>query len=367
MIEIKNLTKVFTQADGSQTQVLDGINCKISKGEIVSIIGPSGTGKSTLLRCINGIEHATSGEIIFQGEDILSPSTNINKVRQRMGMVFQNFNLFEHLTILENVTIGPTKLLGMNKSDAEKQGMQLLRSVGMADKANSYPASLSGGQKQRVAIARCLSMKPDCILFDEPTSALDPTMVSEVLGVIRKLASQGMTMIIVTHEMRFARDVSSRIIFLSQGKIQEDGTPQQIFYHPQNEETRMFIQHTQRLHYDLLDENADVYQLHSEITDFCMKHSLQYQCFNLQLIIEELLMETAIDSRPASIDLLYSEEDGKLQLQIRLKNTRTSVLEMMEECSKRIVTNLCSDIKENVTDEGLLMKLIPKTFQMNDK
>lgn len=360
MIEIKNLTKVFTQPDGNRVEVLKGINCKISKGEVVSIIGPSGTGKSTLLRCINGIEYASGGEIIFQGEDVLSPATDINKVRQRMGMVFQNFNLFEHLTILENVSVAPMKLLGMSREAAESQGMELLRSVGVADKAGSYPRNLSGGQKQRVAIARCLSMKPDCILFDEPTSALDPTMVSEVLSVIRKLASQGMTMLIVTHEMRFARDVSTRILFLSGGNIQEDGTPEQIFTNPQCEETRMFIQRTRCLHYELADENADAYQLYSEISQFCMKYGVQYQCFNLELILEELLMETARVSRPANIDMLYSEKDGTLQIRILMKNRRSSVLEMMDECSRLIVNNLCIELEETITDEGLLIALVPK-------
>lgn len=360
MIEIRNLTKAYTQPDGSQTLVLKGINCSISKGEVVSIIGPSGTGKSTLLRCINGIEHATGGEIIFQGENVLSPQTNINKVRQKMGMVFQNFNLFEHLTILENVTIGPIKLLGKSKAEAERDGMELLRSVGMAEKASCYPENLSGGQKQRVAIARCLSMEPDCILFDEPTSALDPTMVSEVLSVIRKLASQGMTMIIVTHEMRFARDVSSRIIFLSHGNIQEDGTPEKIFSNPKCEETRMFIQHTQRLHYDLLTQDSDVYQLYGEINNFCMKYGLQHQNFNIQLILEELLMETAKDSRPASIDILYGEKSHDLQLHIKLPSLHQSILEITNEYSKAIITNLCSNFNEGVTDDGLSIKLTPK-------
>lgn len=360
MIEIKHLTKSYTQPDGSTIQVLKDINCHISKGEVVSIIGPSGTGKSTLLRCMNGIEKASSGEIIFDGENILSPQTNMNHVRQKLGMVFQNFNLFENLTILQNVTIAPIKLLKMSKEDAEQYGLELLRSVGMADKANVYPSTLSGGQKQRVAIARCLSMKPDCILFDEPTSALDPTMVSEVLSVIRRLANQGMTMIIVTHEMQFARDVSSRIIFLSQGYICEDGTPEQIFSHPQQEETQIFIMHTQRLHFELADENADVYQLHSELTEFCLKHSLQHQLFNMQLMLEELLMETGSKARPATIDVLYSEKDGTLQIQIRLKSLHQSLLNAMNEYSRAIVNNLSTNLCEEITNEGVLIKLNPK-------
>lgn len=360
MIEIRNLTKTFTQADGTVSAVLKGINCKISKGEVVTIIGPSGTGKSTLLRCINGIEKASGGEILFQGQDILSADTDINKVRQKMGMVFQNFNLFEHLTILENVTVGPIKLLHMNRQEAEAMGMELLRSVGMADKAASYPASLSGGQKQRVAIARCLSMKPDCILFDEPTSALDPTMVSEVLSVIRRLASQGMTMIIVTHEMQFARAVSTRIIFLSGGNILEDGTPEQVFGNPQNDETRMFIQHTQRLHYELTDENSDIYALHGMMTTFCMKFGIQSQSFRMQLLLEEILMETARDSRPVSIDILYDEKNDRLQMHIMMSSMHSSVLSMMTDDSRAIVTNLCEEVNETITDEGVRIDLYPK-------
>lgn len=360
MIEIRNLIKIFTQADGKQTVVLNGINCRISKGEVVSVIGPSGTGKSTLLRCINGIERATSGEIYFKGENILSPDTNINKVRQKLGMVFQSFNLFEHLTILENVTVGPIILLGMSKAEAEKAGMGLLRSVGMAEKAGCYPSNLSGGQKQRVAIARCLSMKPDCILFDEPTSALDPTMVSEVLSVIRKLASEGMTMIIVTHEMLFARDVSSRIIFLSHGNIQEDGTPEQIFNNPQNEETRMFIKRTQRLHYELANEDSDIYQMYSDITHFCMRTGLQYHIFNIHLILEEILMETAKDSRPVNIDVFYGEKDETLEIQLKMFSLRSSIMERMNEYSSKIVKSLCAEFSETIMDDGLLIKLRPK-------
>lgn len=360
MLEIKNLTKTFVQPNGSRSIVLNGINCSISKGEVVSIIGPSGTGKSTLLRCLNGIERATSGEIIFQGEDIMSPGTNTNKIRQKLGMVFQNFNLFDHLTILENVTIGPIKLLGMSKEEAMAQGMELLRSVGMAEKADSYPSNLSGGQKQRVAIARCLSMKPECILFDEPTSALDPTMVSEVLSVIRRLASQGMTMIIVTHEMQFARDVSSRVIFLSNGSIQEDGTPEQIFNNPTCEETRMFIKQTQRLHYELINEDSDTYQLYTEITNFCMKYSLMHQNFNIQLILEEILMETAKDIRPVSVNILYSEKDKSLEVRINMQARHESVAKRMNEYSNNIVTNLCSDFSEDISNDGLLIRFVPK-------
>ena len=206
--------------------VLKDVNCDIEKGEVISIIGPSGTGKSTLLRAINMLEPPTGGEILVDGENIMAKGYKLDKMRQKMGMVFQSFNLFDHMTVLENITYAPVKLLKTSVEDAKAEGMDLLQKVGLAQKADVYPESLSGGQKQRVAIARALAMHPEVILFDEPTSALDPTMVGEVLSVIRQLAKEGMTMLIVTHEMRFAKDVSTRIFFMNEGIIYEDGTPE---------------------------------------------------------------------------------------------------------------------------------------------
>src|SRR5574344_2172790 len=236
MITVQHLRKRF-----GDLVVLKDINTEIKKGEVISIIGPSGTGKSTFLRCLNLLEQPTGGSILIDGENILDKKADRSKLRRKMGMVFQSFNLFEHLSIMDNLTIGPIKLLGKKKEEAEKRGMELLKMVGLADKYNYYPDQLSGGQKQRVAIARCLSMDPEIILFDEPTSALDPTMVSEVLGVIRQLAKEGMTMAIVTHEMNFAKDVSTRIFYMDEGIIYEEGDPKQIFDAPKNEKTRMFI------------------------------------------------------------------------------------------------------------------------------
>ena len=223
MIKVRHLKKVFKTPGGDELAVLKDINCDIEKGEVISIIGPSGTGKSTFLRCLNRLEEPTSGVIEVDGTDILDRKTDISLVRRRMGMVFQNFNLFEHLTILDNVTLCPMTLLGKSREEAEQKGMELLGNVGLHEKAGCLPRELSGGQKQRAAIARCLAMEPDIILFDEPTSALDPTMVSEVLGVIRHLASRGMTMCIVSHEMQFVRDVSTRILFLNDGIVYEEG------------------------------------------------------------------------------------------------------------------------------------------------
>ena len=215
---------------------------EIKKGEVVVVIGPSGSGKSTFLRCLNRLEEPTGGTILFEGADITDPKCNINIHRQKMGMVFQQFNLFPHLTVLRNLTIAPTKLLGVSKEDAEKRGMELLERVGLADKANAYPNQLSGGQKQRVAIVRALAMNPEVMLFDEPTSALDPEMVGEVLDVMKNLAKEGMTMVVVTHEMGFAREVADRVVFMADGVIAEVGTPKEIFENPQNSRTQQFLQ-----------------------------------------------------------------------------------------------------------------------------
>ena len=227
MIKIENLCKKY-----GELSVLENINTEIHKGDVVSIIGPSGCGKSTFIRCLNLLEQPTSGKIFIDGEDILDKNADVCKLRQKMGMVFQSFNLFSHLMIIENIMLGPVDLLKKSRQEAYDEGMELLDMVGLANKAFAYPDELSGGQKQRVAIARTLAMHPDIVLFDEPTSALDPTMVSEVLAVIRKLAAKGMTMMIVTHEMNFAKNVSNRIFFMNDKGIYEDGTPQQIFENP---------------------------------------------------------------------------------------------------------------------------------------
>jgi polar amino acid transport system ATP-binding protein len=236
MITVKNLHKSF-----GDVHVLTGIDEHIYPGEVVVIIGPSGSGKSTFLRCLNLLEQPTDGEIYVDNELITSPKTDVNKVRQKMGMVFQQFNLFPHLTIMENITLAPVKLKKMTKEEAVKKGQELLERVGLAEKANNYPAQLSGGQKQRVAIARALAMQPEIMLFDEPTSALDPEMVGEVLDVMKELAKSGMTMVVVTHEMGFAREVGTRLLFMDQGAIMEQGKPEDVFTNPQNERTQAFL------------------------------------------------------------------------------------------------------------------------------
>lgn len=238
IIEVKNLEKHF---HGGEIKAIDGINTVIRKGEVVVIIGPSGSGKSTFLRSLNLLEIPTGGSILFEGEDITDPKCNINMHRRKMGMVFQHFNLFPNMTILKNLTIAPMKLCGKSREDAESKALELLRRVGLSDRADAYPSQLSGGQKQRVAIVRALAMEPDVMLFDEPTSALDPEMVGEVLDVMKELANEGMTMVVVTHEMAFAREVGTRVLFMADGHLIEEGTPQEIFDSPKSERLKDFL------------------------------------------------------------------------------------------------------------------------------
>ena len=238
LIKVTDLKKHY---NGGEVKALDGVNCEIEKGEVVVVIGPSGSGKSTFLRSLNLLEIPTGGQIIFNGADITNPKTNINKHRQKMGMVFQHFNLFPNMTVLGNMTSAPIKILKKSKKEAEEKALELLDRVGLKDRANAFPSQLSGGQKQRVAIVRALCMEPEVMLFDEPTSALDPEMVGEVLEVMKDLASQGMTMVVVTHEMGFAKEVGSRVIFFDEGIIQEEGTPEEIFQNPKGERLKNFL------------------------------------------------------------------------------------------------------------------------------
>lgn len=286
MISIKHLKKVYPNVTP-----LSDINCEIKKGEVISIIGPSGTGKSTLLRCMNRLEDPTSGEIWIDGVNICNPKTDLSKIRQKMGMVFQNFNLFNHKTVIENITFGPIHLLKTPKNQAYEDAMKLLAMVGLETKANNFPDELSGGQKQRVAIARTLAMKPEIILFDEPTSALDPTMVSEVLAVISALAKQGMTMMIVTHEMRFARDVSTRIFYMDDGVIYDDDKPSVIFDNPVKEKTKAFIYRIRTWEYEISSTKFDFYEMLGSLENFALRQFLNSkQIFKLKLVLEELVL-----------------------------------------------------------------------------
>lgn len=315
MITVKHLGKRY-----GDLEVLKDVNAEIKQGEVISIIGPSGTGKSTFLRCINLLETPSGGSITIDGTNLLDKDTDIHKLRQKMGMVFQSFNLFSHLMIIENIMLGPVDLLGMSKQEAFDEGIRLLAMVGLAEKAYAYPDELSGGQKQRAAIARALAMKPEIMLFDEPTSALDPTMIGEVLSVLRNLAQAGMTMMIVTHEMKFARDVSSRIFYMDEGIIYEEGPAEQIFEHPQREKTKAFINKIRTFTFEIKSVKFDFYALNSAIDEFGRKQMLsQRQIYNIQLVIEELVMNKLLPRQPRenpdiTITVSYSDESGAVEI-----------------------------------------------------
>lgn len=325
-ISIKHLSKSFRNPDGSTLTVLKDVNAEIKPGEVISIIGPSGTGKSTLLRAINMLEPPTGGEILVDGENIMAKGYRLDKLRRRMGMVFQSFNLFDNMTVLENVTYAPMKLLGMDARKAKEDATELLKKVGMAQKADAEPASLSGGQKQRVAIARALAMHPEVILFDEPTSALDPTMVGEVLSVIRQLAKEGLTMLIVTHEMRFARDVSTRIFFMNEGIIYEDAAPEQIFDHPKRSATKAFVNRIQKLVFEVEDDSFDFLEMRSKISAFCIKYNISDKAPLAADIAEELLFGPLKDYRPLTLRLTHAELSGVTALDIMIEGMQESPL-----------------------------------------
>lgn len=326
MISIKHLSKTFQDPDGNTITVLKDVNCDIEKGEVISIIGPSGTGKSTLLRAINMLEPPTGGEIWVDGENIMAKGYPLHKMRRKMGMVFQGFNLFEHMTVLENITYAPMQLLNLPENKAKEEALELLKKVGMAQKADVYPSALSGGQKQRVAIARSLAMHPEVILFDEPTSALDPTMVGEVLSVIRQLAKEGMTMLIVTHEMRFARDVSTRIFFMNEGIIYEDGSPEQIFEHPVRSATKAFVNRIQKLVYEIDSDEFDFLQVRTGINTFCLKYNLSDKAELAYSLAEEMLFKHMSAYRPLTFRLTHAELSGETALDFMVENLTESPL-----------------------------------------
>ncbi len=307
MIKIEHLKKEYPN-----TTPLKDVNTVINDGDIIAVIGPSGTGKSTLLRCINLLETPTSGHIYIDGTDITSPNCNVQSIRQKLGMVFQSFNLFGHMTVIENIMFSPMELLHQSRQEAYDNGIRLLRSVGLVEKALSYPDELSGGQKQRVAIARTLAMDPDIILFDEPTSALDPTMVGEVQSVIRELSKTGKTMMIVTHEMKFARAISNRVFYMDEGGIYEDGTPEQIFDNPRLEKTIQFINSLKILELRITNKNFDFLGMQSTIFAYCTKNQISAKMTrHIQLIFEELIQQLILPSIPNPIILLVIEYSEK--------------------------------------------------------
>ena len=325
MIKVEHLSKRY----GDLT-VLRDISTEIKQGEVVAIIGPSGTGKSTFLRCLNLLDRPTGGSILIDGQDILDPKTDVPKIRQKMNMVFQSFNLFSHLTVLENLTLAPVRVRGVTQEAAAARGMELLRLVGLGEKSGHFPHELSGGQKQRVAIARCLAMEPEVILFDEPTSALDPTMVSEVLSVIRRLAKDGMTMAIVTHEMDFARDVASRVFYMDQGGIYEEGTPAQIFGNPQKDRTRAFINRVKTSRYSIASPDFDLYAMNGQIQTFCEKHAISSKtCGTVLLVSEEVLQmyRPLLSERKLEVIVGYSEKTGQIEIVFESDGPTGNVLE----------------------------------------
>lgn len=318
MIEIKHLRKEF----GDTTPLTD-VNITINDGDVIAVIGPSGTGKSTLLRCINQLTVPTSGQIIVDGEDITAPGCDINEVRKKMGMVFQSFNLFGHLTVIENIMNPQITLLGRSRQEAYDKAMDLLNKVGLWAKALSYPDELSGGQQQRIAIARTLAMDPEIILFDEPTSALDPSMIGEVQSIIRMIAKTGRTMMIVTHEMDFAKKISNRVIFMDGGEIYEEGTPKQIFEHPQKEKTRKFIQRLSSLSYRIEDRDFDFEALANELALYAEKLLIESErTSKLQMALEEIVMNNIFefDEEPnIFVRIDYSEKSDVLSLDLKYK------------------------------------------------
>lgn len=325
---------------------LKDVSVKIQKGDVISIIGPSGTGKSTLLRCLNQLEKPTSGTITFNGEVITEPGCKIEKIRQKMGMVFQSFNLFSNLTVIENVMAAPMKLLGKSKEEAYEEGMALLKRVGLAEKAGNFPEELSGGQKQRVAIARAIAMHPDMLLFDEPTSALDPTMVGEVLQVIRSLAKGGMTMLIVTHEMKFARDVSNRVFYMDEGGIYEEGTPEEIFGSPKKEKTRIFIKRLKQMPLLLESGDFDFVSCNAQLERFGWEQGVSDKAVQNLLHVFEEAVKQGISERegvfPIRVVAELSETEDSLSLEAVYGGAKYDPVEDGDPLSAAIVKN-CSE------------------------
>jgi polar amino acid transport system ATP-binding protein len=358
MIKVRNLSKHY-----GDLVVLKDISVDIQKGEIISIIGPSGTGKSTFLRCLNLLDTPTGGQIYIDEVPLLDKNTNVPKLRQKMGMVFQSFNLYAHLSVLENLTLGPVKLLGKSRAEANKKAIELLKLVGLGEKVYAFPDELSGGQKQRVAIARCMAMETEILLFDEPTSALDPTMVSEVLAVIRRLAKEGITMVIVTHEMEFARNISSRVFYMDEGLIYEEGTPQQIFDNPQKENTKAFINRIRSLNFSITSNNYDLYAIQAEMEAFCEKHTITRKVTDYVLSTTEEVLLLQTDYSNISLSLSYSEKDGGLRLVCESPGKEFNPLEegaLDDEIGLMLIKARCESVEYHFDNQKNILTLIIK-------
>lgn len=352
MITIRHLRKEYPNAIP-----LKDVNVTINRGDVISIIGPSGTGKSTLIRCINMLETPTSGEIIVNGQTITDKNCQIDKVRQKMGMVFQGFNLFNNMTVIENIMAPPMQLLGKSKQDAYDKGKELLKQVGLLDKMLNYPEELSGGQKQRVAIARTLAMEPEIILFDEPTSALDPTMVGEVEAVIRDLARKGLTMMIVTHEMNFAKEVANRVFYMDDGGIYEEGTPEQIFDNPQKERTIRFIRRLKVFEEDIASKTFDFIGLIGKIEEFGRKCMMpQKLIYRIQQVFEELgvqiILPELAEKFNMRLTLEYSNESESVHMHISYDGIAFNPLKTDNTLSLSIVKNAVDSIDYEMNNES---------------
>ncbi len=328
MISIRHVQKRYTEA-----VPLKDVSAEVRKGDVISVIGPSGTGKSTLLRCINMLDPPTKGQIFINGVDVTDKKTDLKKVRHKLGMVFQSFNLFAHKMVIENVMMGPMDLFGVSKQEAFDEGVKYLKMVGLGEKLYAYPDELSGGQKQRVAIARCLAMDPEIILFDEPTSALDPAMVGEVQGVIRKLAEAGLTMMVVTHDMKFSKEIANRVFYMDQGVIYEEGTPEQIFENPVRERTRAFVKRLKTMEYDIHSRDFDLYEMNARLTEFARNHFVEKRMLgDIQLVLEELILHNLLaHTETITIGLRYYEVDRTAELDISYGGEEYNPYESDEE------------------------------------
>ena len=354
LLEVKNLSKKF-----ADSEPLKDVNCTIHKGEVISIIGASGTGKSTFLRCINRLEKPTGGKIYFHGEEITDEPSVIRKIRQKIGMVFQSFNLFSNMNVLENIITAPIMLKQVERSAAIEKAMDLLKMVGLREKAYSYPDELSGGQKQRIAIVRTLAMEPEILLFDEPTSALDPQMVDEVLFVMRSLATKNYAMLIVTHEMRFAENVSDKIFFMNDGVIYEDGTPQEIFHAPKKDATKIFINRLKTYEKTFKNAQVNLPEIQSEIEKFAHKQFMsRRRSMTLQLIFEELIYELLMSRCknifPVDLKIMYNESVEECEVKITYGGEKFNPLEDTDDLSVKMVLGIIQSAEYNFAEKNII-------------